>query len=98
MPKYNSWISPKEMFTKQQKHKLSKEIVATNICVEAEKMFPGLFRAVSVKNNILHLELKMQDMMNFKMIEGKLLTDINTYSKSNSLGLIEQIRLTISDD
>lgn len=98
MSRYNSWTSPKEMFTKQKKHKLSKEILAVNICVEAERMFPGLFKAISVKDKTLHLEIKAQDIINFKMIEGKLLTDLNTYTKNSSLDSIEQIRLTTSDN
>ena len=94
----SSWLSPKEIFVKQKKHKLSTEIIATDICVEAEKLYPDLFHAVSVRNNILHIEIQPEKVLDFKMIEGKLLKGVNEYCTLKEYSQIERIRLTILRD
>ena len=80
------------------RHGLGPAIIATNIGQEAEKMYPELFRSISFKGGYLHLEVPRKKLLSFKMVQGKLLKDLNVYCKDRSFPVINDIRLTIIDD
>ena len=79
-------------------HGLKPMVEAGQICLEAERLYPSLFRAISTRNQYLHLELKKADCPKFKLIEGKLLEDLNGFAVANNLPQITRIRLTYSED
>jgi hypothetical protein len=73
-------------------------IIGTQLCQESERLYPGQFKAVSIRKNILHLHVSHAQLMAFKLIEGKLLQDVNRFATTQKLPLINKIKLTISDD
>ena len=75
-------------------HGLGGMVKAGLLCYRAEELAPGLFRAVSVKNNILHLVAKREDQMTIKMKEGWLLKELNSFAKEKKLTPVNRIRLT----
>jgi len=79
-------------------HGLTDMVEAGIILQEAERLLPGLFRAVSVKNQVLHLETSKANILELKMQEGKLLHDLNTFAALKKLPPLLRIRLTFSRD
>ncbi|MBU6389431.1 hypothetical protein KGQ71_02845 [Patescibacteria group bacterium] len=76
-------------------HGLTDMVQAGRICAKAEELYPKLFRAVSVrKNGTLHLELDQKDVLEFKMIEGKLVAALNQFAEKEELPQINRVRLT----
>lgn len=77
-------------------HGLGGLVTAGSICRQAELLFPGQFHAVSLRANVLHIELAEESILLFKQIEGKLLTELNMFAASRHLPEITRIRLTFS--
>ena len=75
---------------------LTEMVEAGLLCQKAEELLPNLFRAVSVKNNILHLEIPRSQVLHLKMREGWLMDELNTFSLQKGLPLISHIRLTFT--
>jgi hypothetical protein len=69
-------------------------IMAGLVCQEANRLYPNLFKAVSLKNGVLHLEISKSEQLNLKLIEGKLLAELNEYAKARNLPVPTRIRLT----
>ena len=78
-------------------HGLTGQVQAGQICLQAEHLYPGLFRAVSVRQACLHLELERGQAILFKMIEGKLLQELAEFAKHKNLPEIERVRLTFTE-
>ena len=77
-------------------HGLGGMVAAGQMCIEAERLMPGLFTAVSYKNSILHLELPKSNLKQMKMQEGRLIDELNQFAAARQLPLIARIRLTFS--
>ena len=79
-------------------HGLAGIVEASSICKKAEELRPGLFRAVSVRNDVLHLELSKANLLTFKMSEGQLLQALNAYAKQKGIPPISRLRLTFLEE
>lgn len=86
------------MQKRMNQHGLGAILVAGQVCMQAEKLYPGLFKAVSLKNGCLHLEILKKDQLKLTMIQGKLINDLQTYAKAHNLPEINRIRLTFSTE
>ena len=75
-------------------HGIGEMVEAGILCQEAERLLPDLFRAVSVKDQVLHLEIRKENILALKMQEGRLLQDLNTYANLKKLPNLSRIRLT----
>ena len=71
---------------------------ATSVCSKADDLAAGLFRAVSVRNGVLHVCLHRSHSLSFKLIQGKLLQELNVFAASRNLPAIEKVRLTFEED
>lgn len=69
-------------------------VAAGLVCHEAEKRYPDLFRAVSLKSGILHLEIFKKNLLQFKLIEGSLLRELQDFSTKRELPVPSRYRLT----
>ena len=76
-------------------HGLGVLVEAGLICREAERLYPDLFEAISVRNNVLHIKTTKAQQLQFVMIQGKLLKELQTYCKAQNLQEITNLRLTI---
>lgn len=97
-------LSPlSDLITKRlNQHHLMPVITAGKICQQAEKIAfelnkPGLFTAISVKNGTLHLKVHPAKLIELKLIQGKLLEDLNSWLLTQKLPPLRQIRLTIEE-
>lgn len=82
-----------------QQHGIKDMIDAAGVCSEAEKILPGLFTAISVRQSrtgevTLHLQLKKENLIALKMQQGTLLTRLNAFAKTRRHPDITRIRLT----
>lgn len=82
--------------TRLNQHGISERLIATRICEKARELHPALFEPVSFKNGCLHVELTKKNQLPFVMIQGKLLEELNSFTKAEKLPRIERVRLTIS--
>lgn len=70
------------------------------ICRQMDLLCPNLARSISaVKTNqedafILNLELTKADLIKFKMQEGALLKEINSFTQNNNFLPVKRFRLT----
>lgn len=74
---------------------LDASILAGRICHQAEALYPNLFRAISLRNETLHLEVAASQQLAFRMVEGKLLQELANYATTHQLPTVKRIRLTI---
>ena len=79
-------------------HGLDKALAAGRVCHQAEQLYPNLFRAVSLANGVLHLEITKRNQLPLKMIEGKLLEDLQAFSTDQKLPTATRIRLTFQEE
>ena len=93
-----TWHSTSNLFIKRLNQKgLSSQVLAGLLCHEAERLYPGLFEAVSVRQGCLHVAVEPSKAIGFKLIEGKLLKEINQYAENQNLPLLTSFRLTYSN-
>ncbi|HSI20325.1 MAG TPA: hypothetical protein VLA04_01260 [Verrucomicrobiae bacterium] len=78
------------------RHGLSAAVLAGTVCQEAERLYPGMFRASSLVNGTLNIHLPLENQMKFRHIEGKLLQDLKIFTTGKNLPVPTRIRLTIS--
>ena len=71
---------------------------ATSICSKADELAAGLFHAVSVRNGVLHVRLHRTHSLPLKLIEGKLLQELNSFATSRNLQVVHKLRLTFEED
>jgi hypothetical protein len=79
-------------------HGLGSMVAAGQICMEAERLMPDLFQAISFRSGILHLRLKKANLLAVKMGEGPLIENINRFSKDHNLPPIVRLRLTFTEE
>lgn len=72
-------------------------LTAGLLCRQAEILYPGMFKAVSVRAGSLHVQMRPDQAIAFKMIEGPLLATLNQYGATHSLPKITRVRLTLDD-
>jgi len=76
---------------------MGKMLTAGLLCRQAEILYPDTFRAISVRQGCLHLEAAPDKAIAVKLIEGRLITDLNRYGAEHGLPPITRVRLTLSD-
>lgn len=81
-----------------QRQGLHKAIAAGTVCQEAEKLYPGLFKATAVVNDTLRITVAPEKQIDFRLIEGKLLEEIQAFATPRNLPVPTRIRLTIRAD
>jgi hypothetical protein len=97
------WSPLSDLIPKRlNQHHLMPVITAGKICQQAELIAlnlkkPGLFQAISVKNGILHLKVHPAKLIELKLIEGKVLEDLNLWLLTEKLPALKRIRLTIEE-
>ncbi|CAN5193304.1 hypothetical protein BH11PAT4_BH11PAT4_5800 [soil metagenome] len=77
---------------------LSPMVAAGMVCLEAEKFAPGLFRAISLKNGVMTLQVDLQKRLNLTLIEGSLLAHLKSYATARNLPSPSRFRLTIPSE
>ena len=91
-----AWQKTDNLLRKRlNQHGLGELVEAGTICAHAQSLYPGMFEAVSVKNDVLHLKLVKKNQLELLMVQGKLLEDLAAYCKAKNLRPIARIRLTI---
>jgi hypothetical protein len=70
-------------------------VLAGQLCQEAERLYPGLFRAVSVRGETLHLEVCDSKLLAFKQIQGTLVDSLRGYANARQFPLVTRVKLTI---
>jgi hypothetical protein len=79
-------------------HALGDLITAGQVCRQAEILLPDLFTAVSFRRGVLHLRLEMKHSLQFKLVQGKLMIDLNHYCETHHLPKVERFKLTFSQE
>lgn len=74
---------------------LSPVVEAGIVCLEAEKFAPGLFKAVSLKNGLMTLQVTHANRLKLTLVESKLLTHLKTFATEKNLPFPTRFRLTI---
>jgi len=72
-------------------------LTAGLLCRQAELLHPDLFRAVSVRKGCLHLEVTAANAIAVKLVQGKLISELNRYGEAHNLPKVTRVRLTIAD-
>jgi len=92
------WHSSNNLLKKRfLQHGIAQTMDATSLCQQAESLYPGLFRAVSVRKSVLHVELNRSQAIPFKLVEGKLIEELNRFATTRQLPEIARVRLTFSE-
>jgi len=76
---------------------MSAMVTATQVCAAAEELYPGKFKAISLRKGSLHIEVSSAQLLPFKLVEGQLLQQLNQFASTHNLQPITKIRLTIND-
>jgi hypothetical protein len=79
-----------------RRHGLDGAIAAGTVCLEAERLYPGLFKATSLVDGVLRITVTMENQIQLRAIEGKLLEELKAFASSRSLPIPTRIRLTVS--
>ena len=96
--------NPGNILSKRFKqHGLGGIIQAGQICLQAEKILPGLYQAISVRKNkagkhILFLSISKGNLKQFKLQEGTLFDEINNFCSSRKYPAIDRLQLTFIED
>jgi hypothetical protein len=81
--------------SKQATQGLSPMVAAGMVCLEAEKFSPGLFRAISLKNGTMTLQVALPKRLSLTLVEGQLLSHLKTWATERNLPFPTRFRLTI---
>ena len=93
-----TWLKTDLLLKRRLKHHGLDELVEAGLlCRKAEELLPGLFTAISVRNNCLHLATERKNIMTIKLAQGKLIEQLNQFAEQQKLGKITKIRLTSSE-
>lgn len=52
---------------------ITAQLSATEVCRFAERLYPGLYRAVSYRDGTVKLEVPAQSLASFRVVEGAIL-------------------------
>jgi hypothetical protein len=80
---------------RMHEHGLNDLVSAGQLCRHAESLLPNIFTAVSVKNQVMHLEVPRTHLLAFKMQEGRILDELNQHATLQKVAPISRFRLTI---
>ncbi len=69
-------------------------VAAGLICTKAEELYPDLVQAISIKNGVLTLYVPLALQLEFHLIEGTLVKELNTYAAEAKLPNVTRVRLT----
>lgn len=69
-------------------------VAAGLVCQEAERLYPGLYKAVSLRNGTLKLAISPENLVACKLVEGDILARTAAFAKERSLPVPTRIRLT----
>jgi hypothetical protein len=72
---------------------LDSAIAAGRACKEAERLYPGLFRAVSIRGGIMTVAVPPGGRIAVKMIEGALVPTLNAFSKERGLPEVSRLKI-----
>jgi hypothetical protein len=89
--KRTSNLVPNQM----RRHGLSQALAAGQVCLEAERLYPGMFTAVSLVRGVLKIAVTAQQQAAFRRIEGDLLPALTSFATRSGLPIPTQIRLTV---
>lgn len=90
-----AWKKTDDLLKKRlNQHGLGPMVEAGIICSHAESLYPGLFRAVSVRDGCFTVEITKANQVSFTLIKGKLQQELNDHAKRHNLKPITRIRLT----
>lgn len=73
---------------------MASAVQAGIVCLEAEKYSPGLFRALTLKNGVMNIEVSLANRMQFTLIEAALLNHLKTFATEKKLPVPTRFRLT----
>lgn len=90
-----SWKKSDSIVTKRFNQRgLGAALMAGLVCQEADRLYPTLLHAVSLKNGVLHVEIEKSNQLNLKLIEGKLLAELASFASARHLPVPTRLRLT----
>jgi hypothetical protein len=75
---------------------LGPAVLAGTVCQHAETLYPNLFKATSLVDGVLRISLPIENQMQFRNIEGKLLADLKEFAVPRNLPIPTRVRLTIT--
>lgn len=78
-------------------HGLGGLMAAGALCRQAELLYPGEFRMVSMRGNVLHVEVPEVKLLAFKQIQGKLQQELNAFAAPRRLPAVLRFKLTICE-
>lgn len=73
---------------------MASAVQAGLVCLEAEKFAPNLFRAVSLKNGVLTLEVNLAHRLELTLVEQRLLSHLQEFATQRNLPVPTRFRLT----
>lgn len=94
-----TWKKGESLIGKQlQRHGLARAVTAGMVCQEAERLYPGLFKATSLVGETLKVTLPPENQIQFRLIEGKLLAELKAFAEARNLPIPTRTRLTVTRD
>ena len=81
--------------SQHSKRGIQASLIAGSVCLKAEKDYNGLFHAVSIKNRRMHIEIEQRNLVNFKLVEGKILKEVQAFSEAAGLPRLTGFTLTV---
>ena len=78
-------------------HGLGELALAGALCRQAELLFPNQFKAISLREHVMHIQVSELKLLAFKHIQGKLQNELNLFAVSRQLPSVERFKLTISE-
>lgn len=92
-----AWKKSESLIGKQlHRHGLHRAVQAGLVCQEAERLYPNLFRATSVVNGSLRVTVPLEKQVAFRLIEGKLLQELQGFATARGLPVPTRVRLTVT--
>jgi hypothetical protein len=79
-----------------RRHGLSRAVTAGIVCQEAERLYPNLFKATSLVGETLKVTILPKNQIPFRLIEGKLLAELQAFAEFRSLPFPTKTRLTVT--
>lgn len=73
---------------------LGPRVAAGLLCTKAEELYPDILRAISVKQRVLNIYVAPEHRLDFHLIEGELLKQLNSYAQAAKLPSVTRVRLT----
>jgi hypothetical protein len=92
-----TWKPFSELSNRQFRGKgLHETIQAGLVCRAADQLHPDWYRAISIKQGLLTLQVIPEHLLDTKLAEGTILHAVQEYCQSQNLPSPSRIRLTIA--